>query len=472
MVAAYGYAPIYEIIKCEFTPPYGYEVECGLLTVPEDRSKPGGSQVRLPVAVYKSRSEDPFPDAVFYLTGGGGGNELNRGIRYLDDGNDAILEQRDFIMFNQRGAKYGKPYLQCDGLDDFYIELALDNISHTEADAREVAFMGACRDQILEGGFDLDMYNTARNADDLNDLRIALGYGKINIYGTSYGTRLALYMLREYGENIRSAIIDSVFPTDTRFFSQDPVNVYNTFKNIFDQCEADAYCSQQYPNIERTFLQVVDDLNANPRTIAWGGTGNELTYDGTDFISAIYYLPYLSQPGEVPVAAFRASQGDFSYIDPYIPYLKGLGGSDTIAVGVQNSILCREEAPFDSYDQLRAGLRQMPRQFAQAFDSTYWFDLCKIWAVEPADLVEKSAVISDVPTLIFAGEFDPITPPFWGWLAAETLSTSYYYEFPGHGHGIMRSDRCGFDIGLQFLSDPYTDPDSTCLDEIPGVEFE
>ena len=79
---------------------------------------------------------------------------------------------------------------------------------------------------------------------------------------------------------------------------------------------------------------------------------------------------------------------------------------------------------------------------------------------------------SDIPTLILAGEFDPITPPYWGRVAAETLNTHYFYEFPGHGHGIMRSDRCGFEIGLQFLNDPYTEPDSSCLDEIGGVIFE
>jgi pimeloyl-ACP methyl ester carboxylesterase len=466
------YTPIYETIPCRFKKPSGFEIECGVLTVPEDRSKPDGNQVELHVAIYKSRSDNPLPDPVFYLTGGGGGNELERGDRYLDDGNDAILDQRDFIMFNQRGTKFTNPYLQCEGLSRFYFDLAFDDVTLAEAVAREVAFIQNCRDQFIEQGFDLDMYNTARNADDLNDLRMALGYDQINIYGTSYGSRYVLYALRMYGQHIRSAIIDSVFPPQTRFFSQDPVNVFNSFKSIFDQCEADSYCSQQYPDIEQKFYEVIDQLDANPRTITVSGTDQLLSYDGNDFLSAIYYYPYLGQAGSVPKAISRASQGNYSYIDPYIPYAKGLGGTDTIAVGVQNSILCREEAPFDSYERLQAGLSQMPPQFAQAYDTTYWFDLCEVWDVEPADPTEKDAVVSDIPTLILTGEFDPITPPHWAQLAAETLTISYYYEFPDHGHGIMRSDRCGFEIGFQFLNDPYAEPDATCLDDISGIEFE
>jgi pimeloyl-ACP methyl ester carboxylesterase len=440
--------------------------------VPEDRSIPGGNQVELHVAIYKSRNPNPLPDPLFYLTGGGGGNELQNGSRYLDDGNEAILDQRNFIMFNQRGTKFTDPWLQCDHLSVFYYDLAFEGITHTEAATREVAFMKGCWDNFVEQGINLDMYNTARNADDLNDLRIALGYDDINIYGTSYGTRYALYFMRIYGEHVRSAIIDSVFPPQIHFFSQDPVNVYKTFKNIFDQCEADAYCSQQYPNIEAVFYDLITKLNANPRYIPVSGSPNLLPYDGIDMLSAVYYYPYLGQAGSVPAAIFKASKGNFEDIDPFIPYAKGLGGTDTIAIGVQNSILCREEAPFDSHESLQEALSGLPPRFSQAYDTTYWSDLCEVWDVSPANPIEKEAVVSEIPTLILSGEFDPITPPHWGFLAGETLANSYYYEFPNHGHGIMRSDKCGFDIGLQFLNDPTIEPDSSCLDDISGIQFE
>jgi pimeloyl-ACP methyl ester carboxylesterase len=83
----------------------------------------------------------------------------------------------------------------------------------------------------------------------------------------------------------------------------------------------------------------------------------------------------------------------------------------------------------------------------------------------------REPVVSDVPALIFAGQFDPITPSAWGQLAAETLSNSFFYEFPNLGHGVMDSDRCALEIGLQFLDDPTTEPDVCCMDALPGPSF-
>ena len=91
-------------------------------------------------------------------------------------------------------------------------------------------------------------------------------------------------------------------------------------------------------------------------------------------------------------------------------------------------------------------------EIARGYVSSFSYDLCAEWGVAPADAAEREPVVSDVPTLILTGEFDPITPPAWARLAAETLTNSYYYEFPGLGHGVMRSNRCGFQIGHQFLA--------------------
>ena len=472
--AELGYVPVFEPANCRFYRPPGFEPECGNLVVPEDRTKPDGAQVRLHVAIFRSRSENPEPDPLIYLTGGGGGNELDNTISYLDDGNDVILDHRDFIMYNQRGAKYAKPHLQCKGYAEFMAQLVARNLPREEAEAEKIGFLLDCRDSLVERGIDLNTYNTAVNADDLNDLRIALGYDQVNIYGTSYGTRLALEILRRHGQHIRSAILDSVYPPNVRFFSDYWANCWGTFEHIFDACSADADCRSRYPGIEESLFQILDDLHANPRTMRYGGTGTEitLTYDDAIFVDAMYLFPYLAQPGMVPFMIQRASQGDFSPIESLIPWSMEVVPSDSIADGVQNSILCREETPFDSYEHLVELGNQMPPQIARGSVSSFTYDLCAEWGVAPADAAEKEPVVSDVPTLILTGEYDPITPPAWARLAAETLSTSYYYEFPGLGHGVMRSNRCGFQIGHQFLADPYTEPDASCIDQLPGIEFE
>lgn len=472
--AALGYVPVFEPAPCRFYKPTGFDPECGNLVVPEDRSDPGGSQVRLHVAIFRSRSMDPRPDPLIYLTGGGGGNELDSTTRYLDDGNDAILDERDFIMYNQRGAKYAKPYLGCKGYAAFMAELLPMNLPREEAEAKEIEFLLACRDGLLERDIDLNMYNTAVNAADLNDLRIALGYDQINIYGTSYGTRLALEVLRGYGEHIRSAIIDSVYPPNVHFYSDYWINSWHTFKRILDACVADPGCRERYPGIESRLYRVLDDLHANPRSVRYSGSGTEITlaYDDVVFVDAMYLFPYLSQPGMVPFMIQSASQEDFTSIESFVPWAMGVVPSDTIADGVQFSILCREETPFDSYERLVELGHLMPPQIARGSVLSFNYDLCAEWGVDPAEPAEKEPVVSDVPTLILAGEFDPITPPVWARLAAESLGNHFYYEFPGLGHGIMRSNRCGFQIGKQFLDDPYTEPDASCIDEMPGLVFE
>ena len=85
--------------------------------------------------------------------------------------------------------------------------------------------------------------------------------------------------------------------------------------------------------------------------------------------------------------------------------------------------------------------------------------------------MEDQPVVSQLPALILSGEYDPITPPAWGRLAAETLDHSFFYEFPGIGHGVMRSNECGLEIGLSFLDHPTVAPDATCIDGLTGPEF-
>ena len=142
-----------------------------------------------------------------------------------------------------------------------------------------------------------------------------------------------------------------------------------------------------------------------------------------------------------------------------------------MAMGFEWSMMCNEEVPFESYELGREIAADLPPQIAEYFDSYYEFTLCPSWQSGQADPVENSAVVSDIPALILAGQYDHVTPPEWSRLAAETLSNHFYYEFLGLSHGIMRSNACGLEIGLQFLDDPTTEPDSSCLDDLPALDF-
>jgi pimeloyl-ACP methyl ester carboxylesterase len=469
----HGYLPVFEPGECMMDLPAGFTAECGNLILPEDRTIPDGNLVYMHVVIFKSRSETPLPDPLFYLTGGGGGNELDNTISYLDDGMDAILDQRDFIMYNQRGAKYSTPYLVCRGESSLMLNLFSGGYTREEIDFATLDFFTDCHNNLVGRGLDLNEYTTAVNADDFNDLRIALGYEQVNIYGTSYGSGLALAILRSYGEHIRSAIIDSVYPPQALFLSEYGQNANFAFQRIFDACEADETCSQRYPDVETVMYQVAEELNANPRQFStgWGDTP-VLTYNGSDFLNALYYYPYLSMPGLLPKVVYEASEGDFRLVNNLMPYVLAVVPSDTIAAGVQFSIICHEEVTAEAYDLMLELNSQLSPELADAMDQTAYFEICEAWGVDPAEDWENSPVVSDVPSLVFAGEFDPITPLEWAQMAAETLSNHYLYVMPGRGHGIMRSDPCGLEIGLQFLDNPSSEPDSSCIAEMPGIIFE
>jgi len=172
--------PLFEQSSCRFAQPAWASPTCGFLTVPEDRSQTGGSVVTIHVAIFRSDNPNPRSDPVIYLTGGGGGNELDNIERYRSVITQ-VLPERDYIMYNQRGAKYGVPSLQCPRIDQFYSDLAGRDLSRAERETEMLRFAGQCAQQLRARGYDLNQYNSAVNAAHLNDLRIALGYELINI---------------------------------------------------------------------------------------------------------------------------------------------------------------------------------------------------------------------------------------------------------------------------------------------------
>jgi pimeloyl-ACP methyl ester carboxylesterase len=452
---------------CRFGRP-GDFVECGDLVVLEDRDDPGGPTVSLHVAIIHSSSTDPEPDPVIYLMGGAGGNALSAVDYYLSMVGNQIRASRDFIMYNQRGTHLNQPVLKCPGEKAFQLKLESQDISKEEADALEEEFVLGCRDYLLEQGVNLEMYNSVTNAADANDLRIALGYDKVNFYGTSYGTRLGLTILRNHPEGVRSMILDSVFPPNIDYPSEAITSMMLAVDRIFETCAADTDCNSQYPALEETFYQVLDDLHNNPDKITIGGY--PVVVDDEIFLDAIYMAlhPATAIP-DIPRAIQSASQGDFHRLEWAIESL--MGYSENVATGVYYSSVCRDEVGLDSYENSLALAGAYHPRIAAYFELSSFFSTCEKWGAGDPDPVENEAVVSDIPALIFAGYYDPITSTEWCQLAAETLSNSYYYEFPNMGHGVMRADQCALNIGLQFLDDPTTEPDASCMEGLGYPNF-
>jgi pimeloyl-ACP methyl ester carboxylesterase len=461
--------PAFEPSGCNFPNQASVNVYCGYLIVPENRNKPDNPPIRIHVAIFKSSNPNPKPDPVIYVAGGGGVDQLSATDYYLSQVGNAILQQRDFIMFNQRGAYRNEPSLVCPDLTDFsFVVVGRDLTSHEKADLRIEKIL-ECHDDLLARGIDLTAYNTIETAADVKDLWSVLGYDEVNLYGTSSGTRTILTIMRHFPEGIRSVILDSVFPPQANLYSTVSLSADRVLSRMFEDCAVQPECYQEYPDLEATFFQLVDDLNANPINVVLSHGAVPMT--GSMFMEALVFSFFSVK--DIALAPRRielARQGIFTGMEPWFESM--LGDSRTfMAMGFEWSMMCNEEVPFESYEEGRALAADLPPQIADYFDSYYEFTLCESWQAGRAAQVENTAVVSDIPALVLAGGYDPVTPPEWGRMAAETLRNHFFYEFPGLSHGIMRSNACGLSIGIQFLDDPTSEPDATCISEVPRIIF-
>ncbi|MCP4686767.1 MAG: alpha/beta hydrolase, partial [Desulfobacterales bacterium] len=182
------------------------------MIVPENRSDPGGDSIRLHIAVFHPGGFTRG-DPVIFLHGGPGQRTLDWISESYENAFQYFFFDRDFVVFDQRGTGYAQPSLDCDFREgDYFRSLVQDR---REGYLEWLAGrMATCRAEMVAEGVDLAAYTSPANAADVNDLIAALGYRRVNLYGGSYGTRLALAFLQEYGAEgrVRSVVIDSVLP--------------------------------------------------------------------------------------------------------------------------------------------------------------------------------------------------------------------------------------------------------------------
>jgi pimeloyl-ACP methyl ester carboxylesterase len=440
-------SPFQQVTPCPFGLGVGLieaqSVRCGWLSVPEDWSQPQGATIRLAVAIFKTSSPHPAPDPVLFLGGGPGGAVLQAA--------GAFHFNRDLILLDQRGTGYSEPSLRC-----------LDNET-----------LQACHSRLVKLGINLNAFTTLQNAADVHALIHALGYQQVNLDGVSYGTRLALTVMRLYPADLRSVVLDSVLPPQVNFFTSIPQAAVRAFDVLFQGCAADPSCKTSYPHLQAVFYQLVADLNTTPITFqATPRTGKPVTvhFTGNDLVlwlrQALYYTGLIPQ---LPAVIYQIRQHDYTQLASIYGNLIDTTGS----IGLFYSIDCGEDMAFTTKHDLEASVQGLPPQIRPALldFGLYRFSVCQFWGAKQVPAVQKEPVSRRIPTLILQGEYDPVTPPANGMLAAKTLSKSYFFLFPGVGHGVSSSSGCPDDITNAFLENPTEKPDASCISSMPEPFF-
>ncbi len=586
------------------TPEMG-EVECGTMQVPENWSKPDGRQIELTYVVLKSTGIAPKPDPILYLEGGPGGSSLTGLEAYANEIFDEMRQDRDIVLFDQRGTQFSSP-LECSffTVDELFddslfgsgsagtIELAPE---FDEAQLMEDARLAVgadtrrCVHELTARGVDLRQYNSVASANDAVALMDSLGYSTYNLFGISYGTRLALVMMRDHPDaGFRSVVLDSSFPPEIPGFERFVTEAHEVVMQLFADCKVDPMCDDAYPNLKERFKTLLRDAKVSPIAGSDGTIVNAI--DLVDVVTGI--SSYTESAAYIPLMIAELEQGDtttynaiisgsivgidtssedtasdnaapppVAEVTPALPavvdteanaqaeafiasvearasqlspdesdtvltlltwldkvpqtreslesfieksfsgegqtanreaLLAELAGLSDAAVGrvfsimansvdlidiftiglnsqMFNSVECNEEAPFEDFSNAIANAEalEIPELSYGAISfMARQFATCEFWPSGRANDIESEAVVSDIPTLIMAGNYDFQTPVSWNRSAFVNLSSSFYVQFPSSGHGVIAQSQCAKDVAREFIDTPFKQPNSGCTADL------
>jgi pimeloyl-ACP methyl ester carboxylesterase len=475
---------------------------------------------------------------VVYLEGGPGGSALFEVQSWAASG---LRLTHDLILFDQRGTGYAQPTLNCPEANDE----SLDDPDF------------ACYERLRAEGVPLALFNTRQSAGDVAALIEAFG-GRAHLYGISYGTRLALAVMRDYGDLLESVVIDGVYPPNVKGWDEQAVNFNTAWRALMDNCSADPACDAAYPNLEARVLSALEALEDAPATVSDPETGEESTLYGTTVLDALFQALYDSSMAPILPAALNAiAEGDYETYQDYMTFgppeelvpetpsftpeapgfllpktdaekvaeaqwfYEQMGEDElaeleflvdegdvqaladfldfldvwddspayfvAVAEGVlidygvlvgdletyddnseafYNAVECHEEIIENDFDQIRvlgeaSGLPEL--LILSIEEGEGQFDICAYFDSGRAAPSANEPVISNIPTLVLSGEYDPITPYAWGQAAADFLPNSLHLLIPATGHGVLDTYPCPNQIIADFLTGGLTAVDASCV---------
>jgi len=279
-------------------------------------------------------------------------------------------------------------------------------------------------------------FTTSVAVRDLDTVREALGVQQWNIYGISYGTRVALHYLRHYPQHVRSVIIDAVVPPAKPLGPEVPLHAQAALDALFDRCANDASCAAAFPNLKREVNALFAALQRSPREVQFEnlslGKLDSMSFGDQHLAVAVRLLSYSSYG----TAILPSMLYDAAVHDNLAPFARQIALQEnelgtSMAAGMHGSVICTEDAPFIKTEIDREALDQtyLGSQVVDAMLAS-----CTAWPQGYIDNDFHEPVNSDVPVLALSGSVDPITPPAYAELALQSLSRSRHLINPHQAH--------------------------------------
>jgi pimeloyl-ACP methyl ester carboxylesterase len=468
--------PSFEKAPCPFTADARVleEVRCGYITVPENRGAPDGRRLRLAVAVMKSLSPTPRPDPIVVVGGGPGQRMLDRVPGYVTNKTmDVVRADRDVIVYDQRGVGFSDPKFCPEAMAAFASTAPGEDPAATRDRRRQQ--LARCGEYMRNAGYDLSQYNSVVSAHDLQDLRRALGYEQWNVRAASYGTRLALVALRVAPQGIRSVVLDGPMAPNRAAWFNKPADFTDILQRLSATCAAQPACNAAFPDVERTFWRTMDEWQRAPkaRTVTLpNGTSGTLMVTGAVMAAAVSTLLERGLQAAVPAAVYAAASDNEAVLAALRQALAtgpdaAVTASDS-GWGLHYTVHCFEEAPLNT-----PALRQRMRSAYSAVLIDLFLNpaICEGLHAFRADPEHAALVESEIPTLIFTGEFDFPTHRSNGEIVRRSLKNSHLAEIPGAGHVQSWRHECTRAMMRDFYNTPLRPVDTSCLNSIPPLRF-
>jgi pimeloyl-ACP methyl ester carboxylesterase len=431
----------------------GIKARCGTLLRPENPDDADSPEIELSVAVVPALDLKPEPDPFVPLAGGPGASAIEFYSAYAG-AFEPVRRHRDILLVDQRGTG-SSARMDCD-VDDDIIEGAF-------SEQRVLEVTRECLDELPH---DPRFFTTSVAVTDLEAVREALGYGPLNLYGVSYGSRVAQHFAKRYPGSTRSIVLDGVVPPQVVLGPAIATEAQKALDEIFARCWTDERCNERFPDLTQAFARIRAELEAQPVTVEIPnpvtGQRESVDFGAPELAGAVRLLAYHANSIAIlPLLIDAAAAGDF---EPLAAQYRMISAqmSDALALGMHNAVMCSEDAPF--YDMEVIDRDALEASYIGVVQLDAIETMCSLWPAGPVDEDFREPLDTEAPVLLLSGEADPITPPEYAVRAMVDLQRARHLIGVQQGHG-QAAIGCTPRLIGEFVASADPDAvDATCLE--------
>jgi len=456
LLALSGNAAALELENCRISAGEAFpslKARCGTMARPENPDDPDSPVITLRVAVVPALNLEPMPDPVVPVAGGPGQGTIEY-YAGTSSAFEALRRDRDILLVDQRGTG-DSSRMTCPSDDD----LADTTLSTQEI----VAYSTECLDGLPH---DPRYFTTSVAVRDLEAVREALGYPTLNLYGISYGSRVAQHYARRYPETTRTVVLDGVVPPQLPLGPEIATESQAAIDRIFARCAEDPDCNERFPDLASRFADLRSRLDRQPVRVKSAdpvtGAFDTVTFGTNEMAAALRLLAYNARTiALVPLLVHEAANGNYRPLVAHFQ-MNTSALAETLALGMHNAVMCSEDVPYYSdalVDDAALAASYMGPLQLEALEA-----ICSAWPAGTVDPDLHTPLATDAPVLLLSGDADPITPPRYADMAAINLKKAWLLTGYHQGHGQIMVG-CMPRVIADFVSRAsLTDVDTSCME--------